>query len=773
VGSEPTAIAITPNNTELYVANWVDGTVTVLSTADLTVTKTIDLNAVLAGTGLLGPTVTSATARPALAHPRSLAITNDGDADDTDEKIYATEFFAQRTEPEASPNASNADFNWEGLLYAIKASDGTVGTVPLSALTNTGFKDVNAADTGCFPNQLQSVTVEGTRAYVTSICASPRGPTNVFQKKACTGNAQCTDAGATCDLAVGACTLACTTDADCGFGAPGACTASGACKAAPQNVKTLTHPMVHVIDTSTDTEVRKDNLNLVLQTAYDEDAAPDDNSGARRMPLVANDIAIRPGTTEAYLSANGADAAFRLLYAGSAVTGGASAGKRFVDLGAAAVPEALRGASPIGIAVAHAHAFAFTLNDVSQNVSAIDLDLGKQAVAGSDKDDSRVAQSSDLPTDPAALAKIRGKGFFNSGLDRWSLKGQAWGACQVCHFEGLSDNITWYFARGPRQSNSLDGSFASGDPTDQRIFNWTGVFDEVHDFENVTRGLLGGVGALVSVENTPPTNADRINLGSSAALPPAGAVNLNGSAEAVGATSAVKSWDDIRAWITTVRAPRAPSNLVAADVAAGKALFETAKCQGCHGGAKWTLSKRFYTPSGDTSAALLAKTWDGAALAAAGFPVALLPAAANQLMRGPMPVAPATTPPGSLDQILCVMRPVGTFAVSPADVNALELRQDMAGVAQGNEANGKGYNVPSLLGMQLGAPYFHAGNARTLEELASTLFAAHHGALNASFAPTAAEVAQLTAFILSIDEDGVPYVTPATAGADGGTFCAP
>ncbi|HET6337761.1 MAG TPA: hypothetical protein VFG30_31290, partial [Polyangiales bacterium] len=38
---------------------------------------------------------------------------------------------------------------------------------------------------------------------------------------------------------------------------------------------------------------------------------------------------------------------------------------------------------------------------------------------------------------------------------------------------------------------------------------------------------------------------------------------------------------------------------------------------------------------------------------------------------------------------------------------------------------GRGYNVPSLLGVSAGAPYLHAGNARTLEALFSSRFATH------------------------------------------------
>jgi hypothetical protein len=64
----------------------------------MAVTSTIDLNAALVGTGLLG----QVAARPALAHPRSVAISNNGDDSDDDEIAYVTEYFAAAARPLAS-----------------------------------------------------------------------------------------------------------------------------------------------------------------------------------------------------------------------------------------------------------------------------------------------------------------------------------------------------------------------------------------------------------------------------------------------------------------------------------------------------------------------------------------------------------------------------------------------------------------------------------------------------------------------------------------------
>ncbi|MDP9000074.1 MAG: hypothetical protein M3O46_08185, partial [Myxococcota bacterium] len=93
VGSEPTGLAMTPLGSTLYVANWMDGTLTAIRTDTMAVTSTIDLNAALAASAYPGPGLST---RPALAHPRALAITNNGDMVENDETIYVTEYYAQQ-----------------------------------------------------------------------------------------------------------------------------------------------------------------------------------------------------------------------------------------------------------------------------------------------------------------------------------------------------------------------------------------------------------------------------------------------------------------------------------------------------------------------------------------------------------------------------------------------------------------------------------------------------------------------------------------------------
>jgi hypothetical protein len=276
----------------------------------------------------------------------------------------------------------------------------------------------------------------------------------------------------------------------------------------------------------------------------------------------------------------------------------------------------------------------------------------------------------------------------------------------------------------------------------------------------------------VSADSTPPAVADRID---NAGLGHAG---LAGSSDQVSdpqnplglaAPSTHTDWQLITAYVQSIRSPRRPSNLDGSKVAAGKTLFESdGACVGCHGGDKWTISSRFYTPAADTNANLIAAAWTQPA----GFPSALLPAADQKFMRFQNGNAAA------FDQIQCILRPVGTFAKADDVVGAMpELRQDMTTPGQGNQTNGNGFNPPSLLGIQVGAPFFHGGGATTLESAFSPTFKAHYTIISPNFlsetdpAERAAKVDSLVQYLLSIDADTASSPIPA-AGPQGGNFCA-
>jgi YVTN family beta-propeller protein len=717
-GSEPTGIAISPTGARLYVANWAEGTVTVINSASMAVVRTVDLNPALAASGMLGDSV---QVRPALAHPRALVVTNDGDGEDGDERLYVTEFFSQ-ARPNVSGDDSIFDINRQGVVYPVATGSWEVGPpIPIAPVADTGFADSNGRRTGCFPNQLYAVTLNSSRLYVTAVCTSPRGPT---------------------------------------VNPPGN----------TANVKTQVHAAVFVIDTQSDEEIP--GQGLLLTREFDKMFAvrgvSDDAS--RRIPLIPNDIMFAAGTTVGYVSGYGSDAVYRIAYRPDGTLDQVGAmSQPFINLKPGGKIPA--GELPVGIASANTGAskvsFALAINESTRNLSV--LSFGVQSTVAA-------VSATDLPQGQEALDRNRGRKFFVTGLGRWSLGGQSWNSCESCHPDGMTDNVTWFFARGPRQTSSLDASYDPQNPLRRRVLNWTGIFDEIHDFELNTRGNSGGVGAIVHSPGPPVQAADRIVFDGSAAAAPqlpttTPQAGLNGSAASLmpagGGTprSTLPDWDEIDAYVKSVRSPRAPTNLNEDDVVEGRKLFEANRCAGCHGGSHWTLAQLFYTPNEENNGAqgLLRTT---RYTLPASFPAALNPPAAAPGAQGRATLRFSASPDPAViagnDQINCVLRDVGTFptvgttGVGAPGLQVKEVRQDMTTPAQG----ATGFNIPSLLGMVTGAPYFHAGGARTLEEALGDSFARHRRAFSENFAPSAVELRQLATFMLSIDEVATPVPVP-------------
>jgi hypothetical protein len=776
-GSEPTGLALTPFGDTAWVANWVDGTVLSVDVATMAVTKTVNLNDALAASGRLG-TVTS---RPALAHPRSIAITNNGNNLDNDESVYVTDFYAHQKAPLAA-DGSNADVVKVAVVYQISVKDPTqVKVIELPPMVDMGFKDHKNGMAGCFPNQLLSINIQGSFGYVLSVCASPKGPIGPFTGPAA---ATCVDA-TTCPGAVAGscvntkCTTNCTADTDCGANG-GKCVAN-VCAGNTVNIKTTVAPAVSIIDLGASKTIATVNLGKEFDSYFGTIGLADD--GNRRLPLTTTDLGFIPGTVTAYVVSKGTDALFKVdfnaTYEASTIDSVGDPKAPFISLAPAGIDSSRLGRLPTGVAVAfktHAPAsaqrFAFVNSENTRTVSVIDL--GAQDIAGRTEGTPVVASSSALPSDAAALARLEGERLFSTGLGRWSLKGQGWASCESCHVDGLSDNVTWFFPRGPRQPNSLDGTFGSKDPNDRRLHNWTAIQDEVSDHEmGAIRGTMGGIGAIV--KNVALTADSRI------AIDKIGQAGLGGSSAAVadpanpGAFAdacVIDDWASVTSFFKSIRSPRRPTNLDAVKVETGRGLFKQGNCQGCHGGEKWSTSRVFYSPDSTNvvNAALKAKSWT-TTLTGSGFPSALFPAATptaqNMRYNG--------TAGGDFDQIVCAIRPVGTFGVAESAVGVAELRRDMITKGQGNEIDGRGFNVPSLLSASVGAPYLHAGQVRTLEALFDSPFEAHREALVPAFlAPGSpnreANIAALVAFLLSIDEDQTPIAEPAL-GPNGGSFC--
>ena len=89
--------------------------------------------------------------------------------------------------------------------------------------------------------------------------------------------------------------------------------------------------------------------------------------------------------------------------------------------------------------------------------------------------------------------------------------------------------------------------------------------------------------------------------------------------------------------------------------------------------------------------------------------------------------------------------------------------EDLAELLAAWSAQGvDGFNIPSLFGVAVGGPYLHGGAAETLEDLLDPAgdFGTHLRAGNQVFSPTDTELADLIAFLRSIDDSTPTFAIP-------------
>ena len=651
VGSEPTGIALSPLGEKLVVAEFAEGRVSLVNTVNMTL-----------------------IASKPVYSPRAVAITNNGDTSDTDEKVVVTEFYGTPIGQEATDASRVGKVHIFGLSGLSDA-----GTVSFDPVSPGGF-----VPTSTSPNQLASVAIAGDKFFVTAVAASPDG-TPKFN----------------------------------------------------ENV----FPLLLIGSISSASKIATISLADAIKTQVT--VAP------KNFMADLIDVAT-VGESILYFLGRGADAVQRAVLTGtSSITLGSTAPPvQQIDL----LGGGIGCQNPIGLV---------TPNDttdskkmyvncwVSRTATVVALDQQKAITK---------IQSSDAPVGLDAQVN-KGRRFYFTGRARWSQ--ESWSSCGSCHPDGLSDNITWRFPAGPRQSTSMDGTFSHGPGTQkQRILNWSGIFDEVHDFERNTRGVSGGLGAITTGTCGGDLSGEtRLNLNpNGVGLNPGDPADVNGLKTTLGlpvkeiqdgvvtGPSCVKDWDDVNEFIKTIRPVKGRRTLDSASVSRGQAVFREGSCQNCHGGAGWTLSRRFFVPSSSTNAALAALDF-----AAPGHTKMIQQEQAGAGVQ----IAPA--------QIACVLRKIDTFgALNPADTTALEKKQGNVDVAQGQFA---GYNNPSLYGLSVGAPYLHHGQAKTLDDLFSDpRWNVHLLSGNNVFTLTPQKRQDLVNFLLSIDAS-TPEEAP-TAGSD-------
>lgn len=712
VGDEPVSLVFSPDGSTLYCVNRAEQTVTVITGAN-TATPTVDGSPIAVGSepGHAALSPTGAT----------LYVSNwaDGTLSVIDTATRAVSTVALGGAPMAVcvTNDGDAEDGDETIYVTDFYSRPIAGVAEATDVAREGrVFAVSASDSGVSEITLDPVQVDLTGIVAGNPAEDLGTSTSTYpnQLYACAINE-----GKLYVTAVGASPAAFNTTTDF-----------------HQNI----HGLVYAINTANDTVDDTDFVNL--SEAVNALPGAGVAGEGRRFAAVPHDIAFVPGGNLAYIATLTANMLLRVDFGADPPAAGSGA-SNFLPTDA----------SPTGVTIIGTE--AFTYNEVGRSISHIDLALQTTT--------TQAIPSDVLPAAGSAGEEVlRGQRFFNTGLARWSTG--AWVGCVGCHPMGTTDNVTWVFPAGPRQTVDTSATFdVSGNV--QRVLNWTAIFDEIHDFELNTRGVAGGVGAIVSATSMPPVAGDRIDFVGVGGVPnPDNGFNvgsvkdLNDNGGTVDGVSVgpgvLADWDEIFAYVQSIRSPRGRAELVG-DPVAGRALFDEANCEFCHGGPLWTLSEMYYTPLADTDLRL--ETFSANGVTSIGA----VPADTTDLTSATIgaTVLIGNDANGAPQRHFCVVRKVGTFDnEGPDGRGAAEIRQS-GGAAQGIG----GFNVPSLLNINTGAPYFHNGSAETLEDLLeSAEFIDHLQAANQVFAfADAQEVADLVAFLQSIDDSTATFTVPA------------
>jgi DNA-binding beta-propeller fold protein YncE len=714
VGVEPRGIAITPNGTYAFIAGHTTGDVAVVRLSNYEVVSRIH-------TG---------------GNPYAIAISNDGDANDGDERVYVTQLFGEVID-QARPDGF--DDAKQGVVTSFRVGEAITNAGAGATVTRLLLKPMlsgfNADRRNFCPFTRDALQTAGTVKYFNS------GPDGTLNGAAALAKTTfCPDvASANIDAAGPIGRVAQKTYPNMLFGAllrgPSLYVPNiGAQPEPPVNFNSNVQALVGVLSPVTNAETP---FSVNLNTYVLKEPAPATPT-ASLDKLFLNDIvaidADRRGRDFLVVSRGG-----NYVIRASIGTDG-----KLTTLDANNTARRFQtGNLPSGVVMARSGLRAYVNNELNTSMST--LNLADNTVIARDIESS-------APPAPGTQAHrnlvgklafftalgipdkldTTGDGQFDVALrdinplaNRGKASNNAWSGCASCHDDGHSDNVTWIFETGPRQTIPLEGTFARNNLGDQRILNWSAVRGSNTDFNNNARGIQGGAGFA--------TNVDGVDKSSQ--------VFNHGPTRGIS-----DSLDAMSEWVATVRAPIMPA--IAANFETnGRAVFTT-HCASCHGGAKWTKSRTggLYQdnpllqvdPVGPAFFTGVGKNDAGVALA------------------GPQVVSVTRDgkPP------LLMLDSVGTF--NPASPIEIRGAAAVAGqTTQGFTPFGLGgFNSPSLLGVAYSGPYFHDGSSHTLEDVA----ARHRlGAAPATIASTlsAQDLADLLSFVRSID-DGTATMPNAT-----------
>lgn len=731
-GAEPWNVVASPDGKRVFVSNSGQDTVTVINTATNRIIGSVNI----------GDSICNDPDRTRHFQPRGLAVTGNS------RLLYVTSFFAftkaggrQATDTGRAGAVCQVRINTSATAIGGYRAARRVSLEPqLTGFNIDSTGDGVADPTSAFPNQLQSIVIRGNQAYLPNIAASPSGP-----------------------LRFNVDTQAFVSVID------------GVNGGSPSDAGSAKFLNLHL--GARNPEAGKDKLFFAnvwavgfakrgsTENAYVVSAGSD-----LLVKLKVNrasgklDFTVDQDTTR-YIDLNDPDRA----------AGGAACrtGKGLVPARAGC-----SGKNPQGIAINKQGTRAYVFNYVSRNVSVVNLvndtvlgTIRTQALPPVGTSDETVQVGAEV------FFSSRGKfdrpaGATVSTNDRLSSEG--WQSCASCHFEGLTDSVVWAFGAGPRKSVPLNATFNPKNPTEQRVLNYSAIFDEVEDFEANIRNV-SGPGALATAQTcatapAPSTGVLDPNHGlligddgnvnvapcvlNSFALSNTNrrqlTVTLPGSSVQVPALTAMREWVRLAVRTPNSSIPAAPGRpgTPLSQVNDGRNLFVTAGCQSCHSGGKWTIStKNFISPPATADVA-------------------------TELLVAPATPSPGNDPIGT-QYLPAFLRDIGSFNIGTIanplgnNVGAEEKASAALTLVNGNltsgvpkdalgkdynaDGKGNGYNVPSVLGLLSLPPYYHNG---ACESLACVVGNVKHRTVNGTRPDglvNPSDQAKVVAFLESID----------------------
>ena len=703
VGFEPRGIAVTPNGTLAFIANNSVGSVTVVRLSTLEVVRAIQ-------TG---------------GNPYAVAITNDGDRNDRDEHVFVTRLFGELIDAARPDGFDDAK---QGVVDSFRVGDAVDGNPRIARLLLKPMASGFTADRRQFCLETRFALEDaGTVVFFNSGAAGNiDGGAQLAQPTFCpdVSSADATDAGPIAknpqkvypNMLFGALLRGSL------LYVPNV----GAQPEPPVRFTVNVQGLVGVLNRVQGVETDR-SLNLNSQVAKEtQPAVADETTSLDRLflnDLVAMDadrrgkdfLFVSRGANYVLRASMGPDGKLSILDA-------ANKAERFQT-----------GNLPSGVVMSGDGKRAYANNELNTSITAIDL--SNNAVLARDIESS-------TPPAPGTIQHRRlfgklafftalgvpdviddnGDGVFDVALrdinplqHRNKASSGGWSSCASCHDDGHSDNVTWIFETGPRQTIPLEGTFARLDLHDQRLLNWSAVRGSNTDFNNNARGIQGGKGFATDVRGVNRT-AEIFNHG-----PVAGISD---------------SLDAMQEWVTTVRAPFVP-DLAANVEQAGRGVF-VAQCAACHGGVKWTKSR--------TSPVFANNPTFAEDPIGVNFFAGVKPIDTGVTAAGPQIVSVTRDGKGTLT----FLDKVGTFNAA----DPIELRGAAAVAGQSTQGfasfGGAGFNSPSLLGLSLSAPYFHDGSAQTLNDVMKVHTLGNGQTIEKTLSPQ--ELADLLAFVGSIDD---------------------